>query len=233
MTLPTDQDPPRVNPADDFPADDTAQIAKGEQRNLTVLAVHQILLRVGWLFKAETVVMPAFLDSLVAAGWIRGILPLFNRLGQGLSQLVFAGFLSRLHKKTTALAVITLIMAFPLRLIGFPFLGRVSSKPVWRDLAFPWNLSPFLSGHRALSTNLWNRSRKTDPTESTWKTAFDFLVLGLDPGDRVFALVDAALDRSNTNRLRRHVRLRREFIPAFGRLALVLLGTFTTKLNRR
>jgi hypothetical protein len=46
------------------------------------LLVHQSLFRVAWIFKTESVIMPAFLDSISESGLIRGALPLLNRTGQ-------------------------------------------------------------------------------------------------------------------------------------------------------
>ena len=46
-----------------------------EKRNLIVFALNQILMRLGWMFKAESVVIPAFIDIYTASGTIRGLLP--------------------------------------------------------------------------------------------------------------------------------------------------------------
>ena len=62
-----------------------------ESRNFVLLAVQQLVVRVGWLFKTESVIMPAFLDSIAGPGWIRGILPVLNRFGQGVPSFLLAG----------------------------------------------------------------------------------------------------------------------------------------------
>jgi len=54
-----------------------------ELRNTCWIIVYQLLVRVGWLFKTETVIMPAVLDAVVDSGTLRGLLPVLNRGGQG------------------------------------------------------------------------------------------------------------------------------------------------------
>lgn len=86
-----------------------------EPRNLALLAIHQIAFRTGWIFKTESVIMPAFLDWLVGpgGGLLRGCLPVLNRFGQSVPPIFCADWLkSRRHKKT-ALAVCIMAMSLP------------------------------------------------------------------------------------------------------------------------
>ena len=39
--------------------------------NMLVLAAYLIVQRVAWVFKTESVIMPAFLDTIAGAGWLR------------------------------------------------------------------------------------------------------------------------------------------------------------------
>ena len=61
-----------------------------EKRNFIVFVVNQIFVRIGWIFKTETVVMPGFLDTHTPSGVIRGFLPLIARVGQSLPQFLVA-----------------------------------------------------------------------------------------------------------------------------------------------
>ncbi|HPP54250.1 MAG TPA: MFS transporter, partial [Thermoguttaceae bacterium] len=92
------------------------QVEAEENRNLWVLAGHQIVYCVGWIFKTESVIMPAFLDAAAGpgAGWLRGFLPVLNRLGQGGGQIFLAARLRSMRKKKWALAAFTALMALPL-----------------------------------------------------------------------------------------------------------------------
>ncbi|UCE86825.1 MAG: MFS transporter, partial [Deltaproteobacteria bacterium] len=77
------RDPPR-EPA-------TAEaVERHELHNLVVLALNAVVFRVGWIFKTETVIMPAFLDSVAGAGWLRGMLPVLNRAGQSIPPFLLA-----------------------------------------------------------------------------------------------------------------------------------------------
>ena len=53
-------------------------------RNFLLLALQQLVIRVGWIFKTESVIIPAFLDSIAGPAWVRGMAPVLNRFGQGL-----------------------------------------------------------------------------------------------------------------------------------------------------
>lgn len=89
-----------------------------EARNLIVLALHQITLRIGWIFKTESVIMPAFLDIIAGAGWIRGILPTLNRLGQSVPPLIFADRMRHARVKSRVLMTTSLSMAVPFLILS-------------------------------------------------------------------------------------------------------------------
>lgn len=64
--------------------------------NFVRLAGYQILIRIGWIFKTESIIMPALMDLLCGPGtalaaWMRSWLPQINRFGQSIPQLVVAG----------------------------------------------------------------------------------------------------------------------------------------------
>lgn len=82
------------------------------------MAAHQVLVRTGWIFKTESIVMPAVLDSIAGAGWIRGWLPLLNRFGQSVPPLLLAGHIKSAPRKkwvlfssSTGTAVLFLCLA--------------------------------------------------------------------------------------------------------------------------
>ena len=70
-----------------------------EKRNLIVFALNQILMRLGWMFKSESVVIPAFIDVYTSSGTIRGLLPLILRIGQSLPQFLVAQSVALMPKK--------------------------------------------------------------------------------------------------------------------------------------
>jgi MFS family permease len=82
------------------------------------LAGYQIAMRTGWIFKTESVIMPAVLDFVAGAGWVRGLLPLLNRFGHSIPPLLLARRVKNApYKKwifcltTTLIATLMLAMA--------------------------------------------------------------------------------------------------------------------------
>lgn len=105
-------------------------IDAAEPRNLLVLSATQILLRIGWIFKTETVIMPDFMDAIAGAGWIRGLLPVLNRVGQSLPPLIWAGAIQRSPSKMRSLLLITILMAIPFLALGGIWMA-VNDQQAW------------------------------------------------------------------------------------------------------
>jgi MFS family permease len=82
-----------------------------ERRNTLWLECYQVVVRVGWIFKTETIIMPAVLDAVVDSGLLRGLLPVLNRGGQSLPPLAFSSVLARRPVKKWTLVRTTLAMA--------------------------------------------------------------------------------------------------------------------------
>ena len=83
-------------------------------------------MRVGWIFKTESIIMPVIMDLLCGPGtalaaWMRSWLPQLNRFGQSIPQVFFAGRIRRTGRKKLVVAICSLLM-------GMVFLG----------LAFLW-----------------------------------------------------------------------------------------------
>ena len=94
--------------------DDTSSAAGAaarERRNTLWLECYQVVVRVGWIFKTETIIMPAVLDAVVDSGLLRGLLPVLNRGGQSLPPLAYSATLARRPVKKWALVRTTLAMA--------------------------------------------------------------------------------------------------------------------------
>jgi len=97
----------------------SAAADSNEPRNFVLLALQQVIVRVGWLFKTESVIMPAFLDSIAGPGWIRGILPVLNRFGQGVPSFLLAGAVQSTPLKKRLLALSGLAMAVSFFVLAF------------------------------------------------------------------------------------------------------------------
>jgi hypothetical protein len=107
MTIHSPQHAPCANPAGGAVRDP----ARREMRNTAVMEAYQIVVRVGWIFKTETIIMPAVLDAVVDSGLLRGLLPVLNRGGQSVPPLLAAGAVARLPVKKWTLIRTTLAMA--------------------------------------------------------------------------------------------------------------------------
>ncbi|WP_197452162.1 MFS transporter [Rosistilla carotiformis] len=81
----------------------------------------QVVLRVGWIFKTESVIMPAVLDFLGGSGMLRGLLPPINRICQSVPALLLAGPMQKAPQKKNWLCGCTVLMAicFALLAVGF------------------------------------------------------------------------------------------------------------------
>ncbi|MGY8767848.1 MAG: MFS transporter [Pirellulales bacterium] len=90
----------------------TGTIAKAEDRNFLLLVVYQVVMRCGWIFKTESIIMPAVLDMISGAAWVRGILPILNRIGQSIPPLLYARRLTITPKKKWSVASTTFAMGF-------------------------------------------------------------------------------------------------------------------------
>ena len=83
------------------------------------MALYQVVLRCGWIFKTESIIMPAVLDSLGGGAWLRGFLPLFNRFGQSIPPLLASRAVTVAPKKKSVMVSTTLLMAVCFITLGF------------------------------------------------------------------------------------------------------------------
>ena len=56
--------------------------------NFRLAVLYMVFMRTGWIFNTESIIMPAVLDVIGGAGWLRGCLPMLNRLGQSLPPML-------------------------------------------------------------------------------------------------------------------------------------------------
>jgi hypothetical protein len=109
---------------------------RDEPRSLLVLAAHLVLFRIGWIFKIESVLMPAFLDHLAGPGWMRGMLPVLNRFGQSVAPIWAADAVQGAASKNRILVMGTLSRAaLSLLLAGLYFFSGYGGS-AWMAWAF-------------------------------------------------------------------------------------------------
>lgn len=87
--------------------------------NFFALAAHQVLLRIGWIFKTESIIVPAFLDAIGGSAVLRGFLPMLHRFGASIPPVLFARRLKLTRQKKWALAVCCACMGVPFLLLSW------------------------------------------------------------------------------------------------------------------
>mgnify|MGYP003816299777 CR=1 FL=1 len=113
------------------------EIDRDEPRNLLVFAAYEIVFRVAWLFKTESVIVPAFLDALTGGtGWIRGWLPMLSRLGQGVPPLFYADRLRDAPQKSRILRLTSLLMGAPVAAVAWIALVADPVPAPWMPYLF-------------------------------------------------------------------------------------------------
>ncbi|MFV1967324.1 MAG: MFS transporter [Pirellulaceae bacterium] len=126
------------------------------RRNFLVLVVHSIVLRAGWIFKTESIIIPAVLDTIAGAGWVRGWLPLLNRFGHSVPPLLLARRVNLLTRKKWALFAATTMMSLLFLLLALLFTDAAPANAWWAPLAFLVIYAAFFMGvgvyHLAFNT---------------------------------------------------------------------------------
>ncbi|MEZ6049522.1 MAG: hypothetical protein R3C11_28870 [Planctomycetaceae bacterium] len=109
-------------------------VEESEPRNFASLIAHQVSVRVAWVFKTESVFIPAFLDSISGAAWVRSWLPVLNRIGQSFAPLWLADRIQTAPQKKGLLLVTTWLMGLPWILLAIMLwnLKRRKASPVSR-----------------------------------------------------------------------------------------------------
>lgn len=106
---------------------DSSPAASTSSRNFLLISLHQVLVRIGWIFKTESIVMPAFMDFIGGGPVLRGCLPVLNRFGFSLPPVLFARRLKLAPRKSRVVVLTTLCMSLP-----FAALSAIWRLELWR-----------------------------------------------------------------------------------------------------
>lgn len=131
----------RIEPSETAVPDDVsgrrrAAIEEHEPRNILVMAGYQMVVRIAWVFKTETVIMPAVIDVISGAGWVRGFLPVLNRVGQSVPPLFFAERLRNSRLKRTSMFLTAVLMATVFAVLSVLWLVVDDKRQPWMAAAF-------------------------------------------------------------------------------------------------
>ncbi len=105
-------------------------------RNIATMEIYQIIVRVGWIFKTETIIMPAVLDAVVDSGLMRGMLPVMNRGGQSVPPLMYAPHLAKQPIKKWALVRTSVAMSACFAVLAVTWAPLAASRPDLLALLF-------------------------------------------------------------------------------------------------
>tara|TARA_B100002052_G_scaffold291523_1_gene311647 strand:- start:1842 stop:3212 length:1371 start_codon:yes stop_codon:yes gene_type:complete len=157
-------------------------------RNFAILAVHHISLRCGWIFKTESIIMPAVVDSLGGAAWLRGCLPLLNRFGQSVPPLLMSGRIKGMAEKKWAMAVCATCMSVCFLTLALVWYGTGQSNHGWMAPAFLGIYGIFF-----ISTGVYNMTFTTVQGKLVQTNRRGRLLLISNLVGAVVAIVSAAL----------------------------------------
>ena len=106
--------------------------ASASTRNFGLMGLYQIILRTGWIFKTESIIMPAVLDVIGGPGWLRGCLPTLNRFGQSIPPVLASAHIHSAQQKKLVLASSTMMMGVAfLCLAAIWWFGVISGLVAW------------------------------------------------------------------------------------------------------
>ena len=94
------------------------------------------MLRTGWIFKTESIIMPAVLDTIGGPGWLRGCLPMLNRFGQSIPPVLVSARLHSARQKKFVLATSTLVMGLVFLALAAIWWRTGGESSPWLPFAF-------------------------------------------------------------------------------------------------
>ncbi len=105
-------------------------------KNFGLITLYHVLMRTGWIFKTETIIMPAFLGLIGGSAWMLGCLPMLNRFGQSVPPLLSSDWLRNRKIKKHGLVACSTIMGCCFLLLSALWFFAGSSRPPWLPIAF-------------------------------------------------------------------------------------------------
>ena len=104
--------------------------------NFRLAVLYMVFMRTGWIFKTESIIMPAVLDVIGGAGWLRGCLPMLNRLGQSLPPMLASDRVRGARLKKLGLCATTTTMGICFLLLADIWAITEGAKSWWLPVVF-------------------------------------------------------------------------------------------------
>ncbi len=108
----------------------------GTRHNFIVLILYNVAIRTGWIFKTESVVLPAILDAIGGGGWLRGCLPMLSKLGQSVTPVLASDRLRRASRQKFVVATSSGLMGLFFMSLAATWIWLNGQTPKWLPLFF-------------------------------------------------------------------------------------------------
>jgi hypothetical protein len=95
------------------------------------LILYNVLVRTGWIFKTESIIMPAIMDAIGGGGWMRGCLPMLNRIGQSLPPLLASERIRQATYQKRVLSLFAMMMGGSFLVLAAVWSSVAADRPVW------------------------------------------------------------------------------------------------------
>lgn len=123
-----------MKPDPDSPSQETTVEHAG--RNFWTLGLVQIMIRTGWIFKTESIIMPVVLDTMGGAAWLRGFLPMFSRAAYSLSPWLLSHRFNQLKRKKWGLCVTICGMSACFAILSLFWMIAGGQAATWMPILF-------------------------------------------------------------------------------------------------
>ena len=100
------------------------------------MAIYQIVLRIGWIFITESIIMPAFMDLVGGAAWQRGCLPMLSRLGRSVVPLLFSDQIRNVPRKRDGLCLTSIAMGCCFLVLAGLWWVSAGQRTAWWPVCF-------------------------------------------------------------------------------------------------
>jgi MFS family permease len=97
--------------SDDVFRDVPPEVVAVYRRNFTANVLYSIFIRMGWIYKTESTVIPGFVTSLTSNPMLISVTPIISRISQFLPQFLFLNVVERAPRKKPMFLLVTTLFA--------------------------------------------------------------------------------------------------------------------------
>lgn len=114
-----------------------SEVAAVYRRNFAANVLYSVFLRIGWIYKTESTVIPGFVTSLTSHPLLISLTPMISRVSQFLPQFLFLGVVERAPRKKPMFLGVTTLFALSWGVLSATlWLGRELPKALLLTIFF-------------------------------------------------------------------------------------------------